>query len=104
MEWTSNRRLFFEALSVLMHEQKIPKVQCCTNPDPHFFFYRYRENRGSAWAWCSNCRSYVHFDGCEIPNNWNNPEELPLSVLSAVPIVLEEKKDIADKAIADMCK
>ena len=83
-------------VNIILHGQAL-SVFCCEKPEPHYCFYHHKDKKGSAWAWCSYCKSFVHLDFVPIPENWVGAEEIQLSDLSAVPIVLEEKRSLVDK-------
>ena len=71
---------------------------CCVNPDVHTYFHKFNPSstRGSAWSWCSNCKSFVHLDGFQANKNIPNCSTVDTSKLCAVPEYLDSIKSIID--------
>ena len=70
---------------------------CCDSPQVHFYVHKFNpaSSHGSAWAWCSNCKKYVHLDGFTADiKNCNNVNP---SKLCAVPEYLESIKSYIDE-------
>ena len=104
MKWRDDKSNLTQVVDEAIHNKRLISAKCCDNPETHVFGYVHRNNRGSAWGWCSHCGAFVHLDGVTFPQSWKNVNELPLEMLYAVPINLEERKAIIDKHMAEFLK
>lgn len=94
--WKDGNNDFDKYLNSILSGNSPTEIKCCDKPEIHFFFYKHKKSRGSAWVWCSKCKSFAHYDGVLLPNDYKNCNDISLSELSAVPIKLEEKKEQID--------
>ena len=88
-----------EAEDKLLKQCSFPAIcPSCCHRDAHIYIVKYTELRGGCWIWCSHCREFSHFS-IRPPSYWENGEtEEPVdrSNLSALPIRLEEQKEVID--------
>lgn len=98
-KWIDDNTNFDNLAVETVFKKKRPVAKCCSNPDFHVYGYVHSPNRGSLWAWCSNCKRFVHLDGIRFPNDFKNADGIELKHLCAIPEYLEENKQIADKQL-----
>ena len=79
-----------------INNQSIETNSCCNKPELHIYAHKWDDKFSSGWIWCSQCKKYSHLDGIKLPNNWNNCELIDVDKLCAVPIYLEQNKNIID--------
>lgn len=95
--WKDGNTDFDNYLNSILSGDTPSKMECCATPEIHYFFYKHKKNRGSAWVWCSKCRSFAHYDGVLLSPDYENCNEISLSDLSAIPEKLERKKEMVDR-------
>jgi len=55
-----------------------------------------RDERGTIWTWCSNCRACSHASRVRLPDWWENDHFTDEAELTSHPIFLEGKADLVD--------
>ena len=73
----------------------------CGRSDAHILFHRFADgdDRGSAWVWCSACKSYEHFS-YRIPEWWCNPPFIDENSLDSVVDYPESMKCEIDEWVS----
>lgn len=94
--WKDAGNKYNNFLECVLNKRPVTLPHCCSSPKIHHFIYEHQKKRGSAWVWCSTCKSYAHYDGVIIPAWHKNNPAISISDLSSEPISLEAKKDVID--------
>ena len=94
--WKDGNNEYDDYLKRVLDKQPVIVPHCCSSPEMHYFLYEHAKKRGSAWVWCSSCRSFSHYDGVMIPEGHQNNPEISLSELRAEPVILDAKKELVD--------
>ena len=84
-------------------ELKIPiKCPICDTSNAHIYMHRWENDRGTVWAWCSNCKSCTHGSRLKLPNWWENADFINNSELTSHPIYLEPKVEMIDEYLRQL--
>lgn len=78
------------------------KCPICNTNNAHIYMHRWENDRGTIWAWCSNCRSCTHGSRLKLPNWWRNADFIDVSELTSHPIFLEQKASMIDKHLKQL--
>ncbi|MDE5983734.1 MAG: ribosomal protein S18-alanine N-acetyltransferase [Eubacterium sp.] len=100
--WSDNNKLFDLYDGIIGRDLKKFPCICplCNRESVHFYFHRFKniDNKSGLWIWCSECKSYIHSFG-QVPDWWNNCNEIEFSSLTSEPNYLEINKSVVDKWI-----
>jgi len=92
--WNDDNNEIDNVLLKLTPKTTFP-VECpiCGKKTCHFYMNRFdeKDDHGSAWIWCSDCRNYSHFQ-YKIPCWWENCPSIDIDMLESDPDYLETKK------------
>lgn len=106
-KWDDSREEIMDIVEVIEKnkEAQIP-VRCpiCNTNNAHIYMHRWENNRGTIWAWCSNCKSCTHGSRLKLPNWWKNADFIDISELTSHPIFLELKVNRIDKHLILLMK
>ncbi len=106
-KWDDSRDEIMDIIDVIEKGNKpdIPiKCPICNTNNAHIYMHRWEDNRGTVWAWCSDCKSCSHSSRLKLPNWWINAEFVQISELTSHPIFLEQKVDMIDNYIMQLLK
>lgn len=104
-KWDDSRAEIMDIIEVVENSKtpKIPmKCPICNTNNAHIYMHRWENNRGTIWAWCSNCRSCTHGSRVRLPDWWENGDFIDVSELTSHPIFLELKASMVDKHLAKL--
>ena len=75
----------------------------CGRNAAHVLLHRFTDggDRGSAWIWCSECKSYEHFS-YRIPEWWRNPVFIDESLLDSLVDYPESMKSEIDMWVSNL--
>jgi len=93
--WAENIQIN-NGLNAMLTGNIHPVVNCCDKPEVHTFIHDF-EGQGSAWIWCSACKSYAHAGRIDLPNKWVNCAALDDDEICVEPDYLEDNKTAIDK-------
>lgn len=94
--WKDANDEYNDYLKCILEKKTVIIPHCCSSPEMHYFLYHHKKQRGSAWVWCSSCKSYCHYDGIIIPEEYKNNPKISLSELHAEPDMLDKMKECID--------
>lgn len=84
-------------------ETEIPiKCPICNHNTAHIYMYQWGDDRGTIWAWCSNCKGCTHASRQILPDWWKNGEFINTSELTSHPIFLDEKSELIDNHLRNL--
>lgn len=102
--WNDANKDIFEIFDKVKEKETLPLVcPVCSKREAHIYMYRFKNNKGSIWAWCSACRVSEH-ERVTLPIWWKNSEVLDENLLGVHPDMLEEKKVFVDKYVNMLIK
>ena len=98
--WKDDNDKIEELYFKLKKIKKFPAMcPICKKNDAHIYMHIYddKTRRGGLWIWCSECYTFSH-SSIYVPNYWRNYPlvELEKEKLSAIPIYLNEIKEVID--------
>lgn len=105
--WDDSRDEIMDIIAVLEDGQEphIPlKCPICNTNNAHIYMHRWKNERGTIWTWCSNCKSCTHASRLRLPNWWENSDFIDVSELTSHPIFLEPKADLIDRHLIQLLK
>lgn len=84
-------------------EVQVPlKCPICGTNNAHIYMHRWKNERGTIWTWCSNCKSCTHASSPELPDWWENDDFLSISELTSHPVFLEPKASLIDEHLRQL--
>lgn len=107
MNWDDSKYEIFDIVEVLENNNKIQiplKCPICEHDAAHVYMYRWEDNRGTVWVWCSSCKACTHASRYTLPSWWENDEFMMTSELASHPIFLDEKFDLVDNHLRGLLK
>lgn len=77
----------------------------CGRKQVHFYFHKWNEksDKGGMWIWCSGCKSFSH-GTVQVPEWWENCNEISLNKLNSLPDYLEDHKEKIDHYVNELRK
>lgn len=99
VEWDDSKDEIMDIIATIESNRKpqIPlKCPICNTNNAHVYMHRWENDKGTIWAWCSNCKSCTH-GNYKLPNWWKNSNFIDVSELTSHPIFLEPKVSLIDK-------
>lgn len=83
----------------IMKSDKYPCIcPICGIQSAHIYLHRYKDNKGSAWMWFSECKNCSH--GTVIISKWWCDDDfIDLAETASHPDYLESKKEFIDRYV-----
>lgn len=107
VKWDDSRDEIMDIIEVIENnkEPQIP-IRCpiCNTSNAHIYMYRWEDNRGTIWTWCSNCKSCAHASRLKLPNWWENADFIDVSELFSHPTFLEPKANMVDNHLIQLLR
>ena len=78
--------------------KKFPAIcPICKKNDAHLYLHVYdnKTRRGGLWIWCSECYAFSH-SSTYVPEHWENCPLVEEEKLCAMPVYLDEIREIID--------
>lgn len=80
------------------------KCPICNIYNAHIYMHRWKNERGTIWAWCSKCKSCSHASRVKLPKWWKNADFIDVSELTSHPVFLEPKATMIDRHLSQLLK
>lgn len=107
VKWDDSRDEIMNIIELIENDQEpqIPlKCPICNTNNAHIYMYRWDNDRGTIWTWCSNCKACTHGSRLKLPSWWENGNFIESSELASHPIFLEPKAHLIDKHLRQLLK
>lgn len=107
IQWDDSRDDIIDII-VIMEDNEKPRIplRCpiCNTDSAHIYMHRWENERGTIWAWCSNCKSCTHASRLKLPDWWKNSDFIEVSELTSHPVYLEPKASMIDEHLRQLLK
>lgn len=107
VHWDDSKDEILDIADILEGNEKIEvplKCPICELNTAHLYMHRWEDDRGTIWAWCSNCKTCTHASRRILPSWWKNSEFINTSELTSHPIFLNEKSELIDNHLRSLCE
>ena len=73
----------------------------CGKKSAHIYLHRFKDNKGSVWIWCSECKNCSH-GTMVIPKWWCDDDFIDLTKTASHPDYLENEKKWIDNYVNEI--
>lgn len=100
VKWDDSKNEIMNIIDDLDNPEKVQiPFMCpiCHTYNAHIYMYRFKDDRGTIWTWCSRCKACMHGSRMKLPDWWENSDFVDDSELTSHPIFLDPKANLIDK-------
>lgn len=105
LEWDDSRDEIMNIIEEIEGNKKLQipiKCPICSTSNAHIYMYRWEDDRGTIWTWCSNCKACMHGSRIKLPKWWENADFIDGSELTSHPVFLEPKANKIDEYLKQL--